>query len=87
MISKNKLGIVGGGFFGLWHLVWSLLVAVGVAQALINFVFRLHFIQPPYVIAPFRTDLAIALIAITAIIGYVMGWVLAAIWNWLRPAS
>ena len=68
-------------------LGWSLLVAVGVAQALINFVFRLHFIQPPYVITPFRTDLAVALIVITAIVGYVMGWVLAAIWNWLRPAS
>lgn len=87
MVSKNKLGIVVGGFVGLCHLGWSLLVAVGVAQALTNFVFRLHFIQPPYVIAPFRTDLAVALIVITAIVGYVMGWVLAAIWNWLRPAS
>lgn len=87
MISKNKLGMVVGGFFGLWHFVWSLLVAVGVAQALINFVFWLHFIQPPYTIALFRADLAVALIVITAIIGYIMGWVLAAIWNWLRPVS
>ena len=87
MIGKNKLGLVVGGFTGLCHLVWSLLVAFGVAQALTDFVFRLHFIHPPWVIAPFRADLAVALIAITSIIGYVMGWVLAAIWNWLRPAS
>jgi hypothetical protein len=62
-------------------------VAVGVAQALIDFLFRVHFIQPPYIIAPFRADLAVALIVITAVIGYLMGWVLAAIWNWLHPAS
>jgi len=87
MISKNKLGLVVGGFIGLCHVVWSLLVAIGFAQALIDFVFRVHFIQPPWVIAPFRADLAFALIAITSIIGYVMGWVLAAMWNWLRPAA
>ena len=87
MIGKNKLGIVVGGFSGLCLFCWSLFVAFGVAQALTDFVFHLHFIQPPWVIAPFRIDWAVALIAITSIIGYVMGWVLAAIWNWLRPAS
>ena len=87
MINKNKLGIVVGGFSGLCHLGWSLLVAFGVAQALIDWIFHLHFIQPPWVIAPFRIDLAVALIVITAILGYVMGWVLAAIWNWLHPGS
>lgn len=87
MISKNRLGLVVSGFFGLWHLVWSLLVAIGAAQTVTSFVFRLHFIQPPYVIAPFRADLAVALIVITATVGYVGGWVFAAIWNCLRPVS
>jgi len=87
MVSKNKLGIVLGGFTGLCHLVWSLLVAFGFAQFLVDWVFRFHFIHPPWVIAPFRADLAVALIAITSITGYLMGWIWAAIWNWVRPAS
>ena len=87
MISKNKLGIVVGGFLGLWHLVWALAVAFGFAQSLLNFVFRIHFIEPPYVIAPFRPELAVALIVITSILGYLIGAVLAAIWNWLHAGS
>lgn len=87
MISKNKLGLVVGAFFGLWHLIWSTLVALGFAQQLINWVFRLHFIQPPYTLTPFKLSVAIALIVITSLLGYVIGWVLGTIWNWLHAAA
>jgi fructose-specific phosphotransferase system IIC component len=87
MISKNKLGVVVGSLLGLWHLVWSILVASGIAQWLINWVFRLHFIKPLYTITPFRLSPAIALIVITSVLGYVIGWVLGAIWNWLHTAD
>lgn len=84
MINKNKLGVVIGSFWGFWHLAWSIFVALGFAQQLINFVFRLHFIQPPYTVMPFNLGFAVALIAITSSLGYMIGWVLAAIWNWLH---
>lgn len=84
MISKNKMGIVVGSLLGLWHLTWSLLVASGLAQSVIDWVFRLHFIKPLYTITPFRLPLAIALIVITSVLGYIIGWVLGAIWNWLH---
>ena len=84
MISKTKLGIVVGSFLGLWHLAWSLLVAIGLAQLLLDWVFRLHFIQPPYTVTPFKPLLAVALIVITSLLGYIIGWVLGAIWNWLH---
>jgi hypothetical protein len=87
MISKNKLGVVVGSLLGLWHLVWSILVASGIAQWLIDWVFRLHFIKPLYTITPFRLSLAIALIVITSALGYVIGWVLGAIWNWLHTTG
>jgi hypothetical protein len=84
VISKNKLGILVGSLLGLWHLTWSLLVASGLAQWLIDWVFRLHFIKPLYTITPFRLSLAIELIVITSALGYVIGWALGAIWNWLH---
>lgn len=85
-ISKHKLGLVVGSFLGLWHMAWSSLVALGLAQPLMNWIFRLHFIQPPYTVTPFRLSLAVALIVITAVLGYIFGWLLAAIWNRLHAA-
>lgn len=87
MLSKHKAGLALGSILGLWHLIWSLLVGVGLAQVLIDWIFRLHFIQPPYTIAPFSLGLAIALIAVTSALGYVFGWLLAAIWNSLHSAA
>lgn len=84
MISKNKLGVVVGSAFGLWHLTWALLVAFGIAQWLIDWTFRLHFIEPVYVITAFRPATAITLIVVTSLLGFVSGWVAAGIWNWLH---
>lgn len=85
MISRHKLGLLFGTFLGLWHFVWAFLVLSGMAQSLMNWIFRLHFIQPPYTILPFNLGVAVALIVITSVTGYLSGWVLGAIWNWLRP--
>jgi len=84
MISKNKLGLVIGSAFGLWHLVWAILVASGIAQWLMDWVFRLHFIQPVYVVTAFQPLVALGLIVITSVLGYLSGWIAAAIWNWLH---
>ena len=84
MINKHKLGLVFGAFLGLWHFLWAWLVLAGLAQSFLNWIFRLHFIQPPYTILPFSLGLAVALIVITSITGYAIGWTMGTIWNWLR---
>ena len=84
MISKNRLGVVIGSAFGLLHLIWVLLVAFGIAQWWMNLVFRLHFVEPVYVVTPFNAAIAVTLIVVTSAIGYVVGWIAAAIWNWLH---
>ena len=38
----NEVGLVIGSLMGLFHLVWALLVAIGVAQALMDFIFNVH---------------------------------------------
>jgi hypothetical protein len=48
-----------------------------------DFIFRVHFIRPVYVIEPFQIGLAVALVAVTTAVGALMGWAFAVIWNWL----
>jgi hypothetical protein len=80
-IEPNKAGLVLGALLGGWHLLWALLVALGVAQPLIDFLFWIHFIKPIYVIEPFAFRLAAILVLVTAAIGYVTGIALAMLWN------
>ena len=66
-----------GGF----HLGWAILVLLGGAQPLINFIFWAHMIQPIYVIKPFDPVAAVTLVILTASIGYLSGFIGGALWN------
>jgi hypothetical protein len=82
--SPNKVGLVIGALIGGWHLVWSILVLLGGAQPIIDFIFWAHMIQPIYVIKPFNLLAAITLIVITSVTGYIFGFVGTVIWNRLH---
>lgn len=82
-LSPHKIGLLLGVFTGLWHLGWSLLVLSGVAKALLDFVLGLHFITLSYSLEPFRLVTAAELVALTAVIGYASGALIAWVWNTL----
>lgn len=81
LLNKNRSGLVFGALLGLFHAGWATLVAMGWAQGFINWIFGLHFIVPPYTIDAFNLGQALMLVVVTAVIGYVFGWVMAALWN------
>ena len=83
-IDPIKTGLVLGALLGAWHFCWALLVAAGWAQAVVDFVLWMHFIKPIYVVAPFAIATAAVLIATTACVGFVFGFLFAVLWNHLH---
>jgi hypothetical protein len=79
--KPHSVGLGFGIFMGLWHTVWALLVFFGAAQWLIDFVFRLHMITPPYKISAFSLGAAVGLVVFTTCLGYAVGLVIGIIWN------
>jgi hypothetical protein len=80
-VNAHKAGLVLGVLLGGWHLLWALLVAIGWAQPVIDFIFWIHFIKPIYVIGPFSAGVALLLVGVTAVLGYAFGHILGALWN------
>ena len=80
-VSPHKLGFLLGALLFASHSLWATLVALEWAQPVMDFMFRIHFIRPVYAITSFDTGTALLLIALTAAVGYAMGFVLAVLWN------
>lgn len=64
--------------------MWAVLVAFGWAQSVMDFVFWMHMLKPVLVIGPVSLWTAVVLIVVTAALGYIGGFALAAVWNWLH---
>ncbi len=84
-ISTVKAGFALGFVLGLFHLGWALLVSAGAAQPVIDFILRLHFIEPFIHVQAFDLGTAGLLVAVTSAIGFLSGVVLALVWNRLHP--
>jgi hypothetical protein len=85
-INVHALGAAFAVLLGCSHLGWSILVLLGWAQPILDFIFWLHFLEPPYRVGPFGPGRALALIAVTSGIGYALGAFAGIVWNRLDPA-
>ncbi|HEY4500288.1 MAG TPA: hypothetical protein VJH25_00670 [Candidatus Paceibacterota bacterium] len=81
MINTHKLGLVFGGFAGLIHIVWVILVGFGWAGPWLAFIYRIHFIDFSFAITEFSSGKAVTLVVLTSLVGYVFGNVIGLLWN------
>ena len=84
MTNPNKVGLVFAAVIAGWHLCWVVLVVLGWAQRILDFIFWAHMMQPVYVVKSFDPVAAVTLIVITGAIGYVFGYAGAIVWNQLH---
>lgn len=85
-IHPHRAGLALGGVLGFLHLVWSTLVAIGWAQPLLDAIYELHMLKPMLIVEPYKPELAVGLVLVTSVLGYIFGCILATIWNAARKA-
>ena len=52
-INKNKTGLTFGFLISFFHLMWSILVILGIAQTFLDFIFDIHMLNIPIILIPF----------------------------------
>lgn len=80
-LNPNTIGLIVGSFVGFMHLLWALLVMLGLAQLILDFVYGIHFLNNPFSVTAFDITKAVILVVVTFIVGYVGGYVFTLIWN------
>ena len=80
-LNPHKTGLSIGLFFAGAHLLWSLLIALGLAQTLMTWSLTWHMINSPMTVAPFSLTNAVTLVIVTGIVGYGFGYAFSTIWN------
>jgi hypothetical protein len=86
-MPPKKLAMTFGSLLALMHLGWAILVASGFAQALYNWILQLHMLSIPITVLAFDPVMAVELIIVTFVIGYVGGWVIALVWNYFAKCK
>jgi hypothetical protein len=80
-LNPKKVGLAFGLLLGGLHLVWSILVALNVAQWLVDFSLWAHMAHVSIVVGPFDLIASLTVIVLAAVIGFVVGAAFAKIWN------
>lgn len=80
-ISGHRLGLALGYLFALLHLLWAIVVAAGLGETKMSWIFSLHFIDMAYSMLPFNLLTAVLLVVLGFVGGYILGLLFALFWN------
>ena len=80
-MNKNKTGLIFGSYVAFFHLIWIIMVALGLGQLFLDFIMDIHLVYNPFLVAPFSLARSLVLLIVTFIIGYIFGYAFAYVWN------
>ena len=85
ILNKNKIGLAFGGLLAIFHLVWSLGVAIipNGLQSFLDWIFKIHFLNNVWTLTSFNPLYALYLVLMTFVFGFIFGWTYALIHNWI----
>jgi hypothetical protein len=85
-IDSSWAGIILGLLAGVSVALW----VTGVATSVLEVTFRLHFLRPPFELDTYHAAVAAALVCLSTLGGFALGWLLGVAWNAranLRPIA
>ncbi len=80
-LNTQSVALIFGLFAAGVHLLWSLLIMLGMAQPFMDWIFWLHMLENPFRVVAFSFTTALWLIVVTFLVGYIAGWFFSLIWN------
>jgi hypothetical protein len=80
----NKPALVVGLFVAILHALWALIVAVGMGQAKLDWIFLLHFIDNSYTVIPFNLLNAVLLIGLSFVGSYLATLLFVVLWKHVK---
>ena len=83
-MKSHTVGLMVGSFAAFAHLLWAALVGFGIAQAFLDWIYGLHFLNNPFTVSEFRFGQAALLVIVAFVVGYGAGWMLATIGNLIK---
>ena len=78
-LAALKSMFLGAALLSSLHFAWLVLVYMGIAQMVMDFIFKIHMLNSPLQIQPFEWSYAFLLIAITFSVGALYGWLYSVI--------
>lgn len=83
-LNGHRLGLVLGTFSLIVHVIWVLAVLLGLAQAWIDTIFRLHMMRTAIMVEPINWGYAVMLWVVVWIVGYLLGQIFAWVHNFVH---
>lgn len=80
----NKPALVVAIFVSLLHAIWAGLVALGVGQSFMDWIFPLHFVDSLYSVVGFDLLSAVLLVAVSFVGSYIGTLLFMAIWKGIK---